>query len=253
MNLKKFTLIELLITIAILAILAGLLLPALNSAREKGRSIACVNNMKQIGLLCHQYAIDNEDREIPLVSGSSSSDSVWNFPGVYFHQTMKTDYRVFFCPSMPSRDPARFKIDTENNIRSTVQWYMEYGMNYRMNSLSREAIQANPSTYDSRNPLVSSRKAGSVKTPSMRVRYIDAWNNNPFDRRSGCYYLDCYNYAASSAGRPANRHTAKANVLFLDGHIGLSPIFDSELVAEHPYFKISWSGTLADQRWISYY
>ena len=50
MKLKNFTLIELLITIAILAILAGLLLPALNSAREKGRSIACVNNMKHSSL-----------------------------------------------------------------------------------------------------------------------------------------------------------------------------------------------------------
>ncbi|WDE97148.1 DUF1559 domain-containing protein [Lentisphaera profundi] len=73
---KKFTLIEILVVIAIIAILASLMFPALSRARATSRRVSCMNNIKQIGVASYSFSGDNENKYPTRCSSNISYDDL---------------------------------------------------------------------------------------------------------------------------------------------------------------------------------
>src|SRR4029079_13248922 len=75
-----FTLVELLVVIAVIAILSAILLPALTGAKEQARRIQCINNEKQLLITHTIYCSDNNDRLVPANGGGGNSQSDPQYP-----------------------------------------------------------------------------------------------------------------------------------------------------------------------------
>lgn len=98
MEKKNFTLGELLIAIAIIAILAGLLLPVLNHARAESRRTSCAGNLRQIGHAVQMYAMEGSRFRLPICSGSTDLTAGPDAPSVFLIY-LDHSKKVFHCPS----------------------------------------------------------------------------------------------------------------------------------------------------------
>jgi prepilin-type N-terminal cleavage/methylation domain-containing protein/prepilin-type processing-associated H-X9-DG protein len=118
-----FTLIELLVVVAIMAILLSMLLPALKGARERGRQVACANQLKQLGTASMMYANDRKG-VIPMTNSEFQTDMADYLGYKRGSWTLAHQPELLQCPSQKAIHPEYYPKTYAGNY---WVWHEDYG------------------------------------------------------------------------------------------------------------------------------
>jgi prepilin-type processing-associated H-X9-DG protein/prepilin-type N-terminal cleavage/methylation domain-containing protein len=229
---SAFTLVELLVVVAVLGILAALILPVVNSSQKAANSAACVSNLKQIGVALFSYVADH-DGAFPSGANLVPPDPSYANPYLWF-QALEDGYmggnsQKGYSKEHPSWQecPSKKFLPTDKNRMN-----VGYGWNYWAGTYT-SGVGDGGFGYDAQNAsgYGYNSRLSQVTHPAKTIIVGDSMDteNHP------AFYNNIFIYPPSSTfpdKMRASRHGGKGNYLMVDGHVEALPP-----TMEASYFK----------------
>jgi prepilin-type N-terminal cleavage/methylation domain-containing protein/prepilin-type processing-associated H-X9-DG protein len=226
---SAFTLIELMVVVAIIGILASLLLPSLSKAREKGSQTACLNNVRQIGYGFLMYSSDNNDLfPNPLPNQAAYVNARGKLWGKEWFNTPASQLSNYISNTMSWVCPKKKRGQTYKSepgiFNPAVTGFLSYGFNYLgvfgedgLNNrlrIFRASIIARPSETLTVTEIFGGDDPAIQQESSLSAWLDEDWARESFPQQS-------------TPSAPMNarfqtqfkKHFQSMNTLFVDGHV----------------------------------